>query len=83
MATQDGSKEAFPALQSVSRFPDGTRTIAMGAPGMTLREWYAGRAMEAMVGREGISGDEEYLARCAVDWLRAADALLAALEKTP
>lgn len=79
MATS-GNAEAFPSVRSVTRFPDGGRTIEAGAPGMTLREWYAGRALQGIIAASGGEFTPDHDSRQAV---RYADALLKVLGETP
>ena len=71
--SEDKSKQAFPAEQSMN--PDGTwnQTISFG---MTLREWYAGLAMQEMIGLEGWTCAD--VAREAIAY---ADALIRELAK--
>lgn len=75
----DMSKSAFPRPHSQE--PGGA--MAWEQPGMTLREWYAGLAMQgalaSMDWAPGQMPSDEELPGIARGAVRAADALLAAL----
>jgi hypothetical protein len=63
---------AFPMPSSI--YPNGS--VLVGCPGMTLRAWFAGRAIQTMkLGEYDAAG-------MATDAVRIADALIAELEKT-
>lgn len=75
MSTPDASGPAFP-LQTVFDHRLG-ELVQAGSQGMTLRQWYAGLAMQTMltVCQQDTYGSD-YLAHCAKNSFRMADALI-------
>ncbi len=87
MSTPLANQPAFPHVAGVEQMlSDGsmiTRQITSG--GMSLRQHYAGLAMQGMMAdglvREDLDGDKNCYQVFAINAVRMADALLAALEE--
>jgi len=71
----DKSKPAFPRSETGSA---EIGQIDPGAPGMTLREYYAGLAMQGMIVEGGRFTEPDIVAQFAI---AQADALIAALQE--
>lgn len=69
------NQPAFP-LPSESNFGEITREAQ---PGMTLRQYYAGKALQGLLAHQGDRVSQDHIAHLAVI---EADALIAELEKT-
>lgn len=94
MASERGNQQAYPDVRRTFRYPNGTETIATGAPGMTIREafamsvagdppaWWLNQQME-MADKSGYA--EKGIYHLYAKWrVNVADALLAVLaEKKP
>ena len=75
---KDKSKAAFPLMTEQSQNPDGTwNQTTDWQHGMTLREWYAGLAMQGLVQKDGIHA----LYKIHEEAVKQADALIEELEK--
>ena len=68
-------KQAFPRNYAYMN-PEAGKSEMKSVEGMTLREYYAGKAMEGLLSKE-FTWDLEEVAKCSVQY---ADALLKALE---
>lgn len=73
--TRLGSEAAFPLLDH-----NGTSLI-MREPGLTMREWFAGLAMQGLVANTGTCGDTGAPHTIASRAVEVADALLKELAK--
>lgn len=80
----------FPSPDIISSMPEGTgfRTIRTPQPGITVRQWYAGMAMQGIVSNKDLClaitqevGDEYMGAGVAKAAYEFADAMLAEREK--
>ena len=75
--TKNTGGPAFPALKTTVNKSPGVYTSEV-EPGMTLRDYFAGLAMQAMVANGGSLGSSEGLARGAYGY---ADAMIKAREQ--
>jgi len=86
VSTPLANQPAFPHVADVLQIhPDGSTTVRpVTSGGMTLRQHYAGLAMQGMMAdglvREDLDGDKNCYQVFAINAVKMADALLAALE---
>ncbi len=89
MSAPNGGGSAFPGYRRIAQFdPDGCPMGSALVPeeGMTLRDWFAGQALVALLARDDItsnSGGPVTADMMAQSVYEVADAMLAARKVTP
>lgn len=79
----DDGGPAFPVAGHTGENPELTAYGKLGHPGMSLRDWFAGMALQGYLGSYPEGQIESPIELIAIDAYSAADAMLAARKEAP